>query len=50
MVFLKQKILQKKLLNEYKMTETDNYKKSTNLSKKELNTKNNKKLMLEMIL
>ena len=32
------------------MTETDIYKKSTNLSKKELNTKNDKKLMSEMIL
>ena len=29
--------------NEYKMTKKENYKKFTNLSKKELNSKNNKK-------
>ena len=43
MVFVKQKILQKKQVNEYKMTKRQIYKKFTNLSKKELNTKNNKK-------
>ena len=43
MVFVKQKILQKKQVNEYKMTKRQIYKKFTNLSEKELNTKNNKK-------
>ena len=43
MVFVKQKILQKKQVNEYKMTKRQIYKKFTNLSKKEFNTKNNKK-------
>ena len=33
----------KKQVNEYKMTKREIYKKFTNLSKKELNTKNNKK-------
>ena len=33
----------KKQVNEYKMTKRQIYKKFTNLSKKELNTKNNKK-------
>ena len=42
MVFVKQKILQKKQVNEYKMTKREIYKKFTNLSKKELNTINNK--------
>ena len=42
MVFLKQNIQQKKQVNEYKMTEREIYKKFTNLSEKELNTKNNK--------
>ena len=42
MVFVKQKILQKKQVNEYKMTKREIYKKITNLSKKELNTRNNK--------
>ena len=40
---VKEKILQKKQVNEYKMTERKIYKKFDNLSKKELNTKNNKK-------
>ena len=44
MVFVKQKILQKKQVNEYKMTEREIDKKFTNLSKKELNTKNNKEV------
>ena len=35
----------KKQVNEYKMTKRQIYKKFTNLSDKELNTKNNKKLM-----
>ena len=39
MVFVKQKILQKKQVNEYKMTEREIYKKFTNLSKQELNKK-----------
>ena len=43
MVFVKQKILQKKQVNEYKMTKRQIYKKFTNLSEKKLNTKNNKK-------
>ena len=42
MIFVKQKILQKKQFNEYKMTKKEIYKKITNLSKKELNTRNNK--------
>ena len=33
----------KKQVNEYKMTKRQIYKKFTNLSEKELNTKNNKK-------
>ena len=33
----------KKQVNEYKMTKREIYKNFTNLSKKELNTKNNKK-------
>ena len=33
----------KEQVNEYKMTKRQIYKKFTNLSKKELNTKNNKK-------
>ena len=36
------KILAKKQVNEYKMTKREICKKFTNLSKKELNTKNNK--------
>ena len=40
---VKEKILQKKQVNEYKMTERKIYKKFDNLSEKELNTKNNKK-------
>ena len=43
MVFAKQKNPTKKQDNQYKMTERKIYKKFTNLSKKELNTKNNKK-------
>ena len=39
----------KKQVNEYKMTKKQIYKKFTNLSEKELNTKNNKKLMSEMM-
>ena len=39
----------KKQVNEYKMTERQIYKKFTNLSKKQLNTKNKKKLMSEMM-
>ena len=45
MVFVKQKILQKKQVNEYKMTKREIYKKFTNLSKKKkkkLNTQNKK--------
>ena len=42
MAFLKQKNPSKEQVNEYKMTEKEIYKKFTNLSKKELNTKNNK--------
>ena len=38
-----------KQVNEYKMTEREIYEKFTNLSEKELNTKNNKKLMSEMM-
>ena len=49
MVFLKQKILQKKQVNEYKMTRREIYKKLTNLSRKELNTKNNKKPYVKMM-
>ena len=36
------KNLSKKQVNEYKMTKTEIYKKFTNLSEKEINTKNNK--------
>ena len=36
-------ILSKEQVNEYKMTKREIYKKFTNLSKKELNTINNKK-------
>ena len=43
MAFVKQKILQKKQVNEYKITKREIYKKFTNLSNEELNTKNNKK-------
>ena len=43
MVFVKQKILQKKQVNEYKMTKREIYKKFINLSDKELNTIINKK-------
>ena len=40
---MRQKILQKKQVNEYKMTKRQIYKKFTNLSGKELHAKNNKK-------
>ena len=43
MVFVKQKILQKKQVNDYKMAKRQIYKKFTNLSDKELYTKNNLK-------
>ena len=43
MVFVKQKILKKKQVNEYKMTKKQIYKKFTNLSHEKLNTINNKK-------
>ena len=43
MAFLKQKNPSKEQVNEYKMTEKQIYKKFTNLSEKELNTKTNKK-------
>ena len=39
----------KKQVNEYKMTKRENYKKFTNLSKKELNTKLIKTLTLEIM-
>ena len=39
----------KKQVNEYKMTKRQIYKKFTNLSDEELNTKNNKKPMSEMM-
>ena len=42
MVFVKNKIRTKKQVNEYKMAKREIYKKFTNLSKEELNTKNNK--------
>ena len=42
MVFVKQEILQKEQVNEYKMTKRKIYEKFTNLRKPELNTKNNK--------
>ena len=42
MVFVKNKIPTKKQVNEYKMAKREIYKKFTNLSKEELNTKNNK--------
>ena len=42
MIFVKQEILKKKF-SEYEMTKREIYKKFTNLSEKELNTKNNKK-------
>ena len=40
----------KEQVNEYKMTKRQIYKKFTNLSEKELNTKNKKNLTLEMML
>ena len=43
MVFVKQKNPTKEQVNEYKMTKREIYKKFTNLSDEELNTKNNKK-------
>ena len=39
----------KKQVNEYEITEREIYKKFTNLSEKELNTKNKKNLTLEMM-
>ena len=39
----------KEQINDYKMTKREIYKKFTNLSKKELNTKNNKTLTKEMM-
>ena len=36
-------------VNEYKMTKREIYKKFINLSDEELNTKNNKKLMSEIM-
>ena len=39
----------KEQVNEYKMTKRQIYKKFTNVSEKELNTKNNKKIMSEMM-
>ena len=47
MVFVKQKILHKKQVNEYKMKKRQIYKKFTNLSEKELNTKNNKRKLCQ---
>ena len=43
MVFVKQKTIQKKQVNEYKMKKRQINKKFNNLSKKELHTKNTKK-------
>ena len=42
MVFVKQNIPQKKQVNGYKMTKRKIYRKFSNLSEKESNTKNNK--------
>ena len=42
MVFVKQKILQKKQVNECKMTKREIYRKFTNLNEKQLNTQNDK--------
>ena len=39
----------KERVNEYKMTKREIYKKFINLSDEELNTKNNKKLMSEIM-
>ena len=39
----------KKQVNEYKMTKKQIYKKFTNLSEKELNTKNNKKTYVKNV-
>ena len=39
----------KKQVNEYKMTKREIYKKFTNLSEKELNTKNNKKTYVKNV-
>ena len=39
----------KKQVNEYEMTEREIYKKFTNLSEKELNTKNNKKTYVKNV-
>ena len=51
MVFIKQKILQKKnKVKEYKMTEREHYEKFDNLSEKELDKKIINKYMLEMML
>ena len=43
------KHLPKNQVNIYKMTKRETYKKFTNLSDEELNTKNNKKPMSEMM-
>ena len=43
------KNLPKNQVNIYKMTKRETYKKFTNLSDEELNTKNNKKPMSEMM-
>ena len=43
MVFVKQKTIQKKQVNEYKMTKRQINKKFNSLSKKKSNTKNTKK-------
>ena len=39
MVFVKQKIIQKKQVNEYKLTKREIYKKFTNLNKKKIKYK-----------
>ena len=39
----------KEQVNEYKMTKREIYKKFTNLSEKELNTKNNKKTYVKNV-
>ena len=48
MVCVKKNFCLKEQVNEYKMTKREIYKKFTNLSNKELNTKIVKKLMSEM--
>ena len=50
MVFIKQKNLAKEQIKKYKMTQREIFKKYDNLSKNELNAKNNKEVYAKMVL